>query len=521
MSVRFNVLAAWFEHAVKLFVGFFLMKYLMSMLGETYGVWVFINSLIGYSGLLYMGFGDTISRYTAKHHANKDWDKLNQTASCVFSFYLGMGVIAFLVSVIFAGLAPYISDWAGHSISEIRITFLILGFSIMIAMSGSAFGGLLIGMQRFDLERGVLVVMGLIRLGLTVALLQQQYGLITLASIFLAVTVLENLFFVVMSFRVIPTLKLSKKFISKEAYKECFSFSFFAFLGLIAEFLIYHTDTIVIGLVISMEAVVPYYVASRLCTFIREPVIQIGEIFLPRAGELHTTDRMHQLSKLVLNGMGVAFLLTSSALIGGYFFADLMIETWLTTDYEFISSQLLLVLLLGQLVALPMTVLRRVLFGMGDVRIPSFIYLSEAIANLILSLILVVPFGLFGVALGTIIPITVIEVGFLLPYAIKKFHFSFGEMIQKVFVVQTVPLLALFTFCFLLSPFITSRDWLTVGLVLSGALFVTGSSWYMTNRKILFAKSKISHAEVRQDKNLDENASTTNQQTKNNTKQPL
>ena len=69
-SVKRNVLASWGTHASNLVLGFFLTRYTLDVLGvSTYGSWLLINSIAGYSGLLYFGFGDTISRYVAKYHS--------------------------------------------------------------------------------------------------------------------------------------------------------------------------------------------------------------------------------------------------------------------------------------------------------------------------------------------------------------------------------------------------------------------------------------------------------------------
>jgi peptidoglycan biosynthesis protein MviN/MurJ (putative lipid II flippase) len=67
------------------------------------------------------------------------------------------------------------------------------------------------------------------------------------------------------------------------------------------------------------------------------------------------------------------------------------------------------------LVALPMGVLRAALFGTGNVRTPAIIYFIEAIANLILSILFCQQFGTIGVAYGTLLPILICEVGWLLP----------------------------------------------------------------------------------------------------------
>ena len=62
-AVKRNVLASWIAHGLALGLGFFMMPYILGLLGKhQYGTWVFINSFVAYAGLLYLGFGETISR---------------------------------------------------------------------------------------------------------------------------------------------------------------------------------------------------------------------------------------------------------------------------------------------------------------------------------------------------------------------------------------------------------------------------------------------------------------------------
>ncbi len=68
---------------------------------------------------------------------------------------------------------------------------------------------------------------------------------------------------------------------------------------------------------------------------------------------------------------------------------------------------------------------------MGHVKVPSLIYMGEAMANLILSLILIQSLGLIGVALGTAIPILIAELGIILPYALKKLNISWSLLLRR------------------------------------------------------------------------------------------
>ncbi len=492
-SIKTNLFANWLNHGVSLVIGIFLMPYVLHILGDAqYGSWIFINAIAGYSGLLYLGFGQTISRYVAHYHAKQDWNRLNHISNVIFAIYLGMGALALITAGVIAWLAPHLSDWGSISLFEIRLVILILGLNVFVGLAGSVFGGVLMGIQRFDIERGVNLTGGILRLVLTVLFLKAEWGLLTIAVIFFAVTLVENLGQCFFAFRQVKTFRIGTRYLDWNILKECGSFSGFAFIDAIAWTMIEATDSILIGIFFSPAAIVPYYIALRLTQFINMPISQIGKVFMPRAGELHANEEHQALQKLVLNGVSLSFLLVTGFFIGVCFFGNTLITTWIGPGYP--QSHLLLMILLGaRIVALPVATFRSVLYGMGNVKIPSLIYMSEAIANLILSLILIQSMGLIGVALGTAIPILIAELGIILPYAMKKLNISTGLLLRTAIVPTLAPLLVLLGYSYYLPQFIqVQNSWITlVGVAAGGGVFLIGT-WFIIEKGTVFLHRSLS-----------------------------
>ena len=202
---------------------------------------------------------------------------------------------------------------------------------------------------------------------------------------------------------------------------------------------------------------------------------------MPRGAELGANEHDESLRLLVQKGLGIAFLLTAGFFIGAWYFGDIVLQTWVGRSYA--ESHLILLILLGaQVVATPLHVLRGVLFGMGHVKVPAILYFIEAIANLALTLILLKPFGLVGVALGTAIPIVVVELCVLLPYALSILHFRKAHFFQGVVIPQVLPLASLWGYSFAVGvTFVVSPSWLPVLLVAAGGGVVLGASWLVSH----------------------------------------
>ena len=477
-SVRTNIIWGWADHAIGLFVGLFMMPFVLHTLGdESYGTWLFINSIAGYSGLLYLGFGQTICRFTSTYHTQQDWDRLNHVSSVVFGIYMVTGAIALAISGLLSWLVPSLDCFSSMPAGEIRLVVLLTGLTVALSIVGSVFGGILMGTQRFDQYRGISIASAIIRVALVVLFLKHESGLVRLAVVFTIVTILENAAYITLAYRGVPTLRIDLRSVFKEGVGEYFQFGMLSFLNTIASQVLAVTDTVIIGIYFGPSHIVPFYIALRLSRFVGQPINQIAGVFMPRAGELHTQNNTRQLRKLLALGVGVSFLMTAGVLIGAAWFGETVIKTSVGPSYE-LSHNLLLILLFAQLVVIPTQVIRSVLYGVGNVRLPAMLYLTEAICNVVLTLLLIKPFGLIGVVTATVIPVFLIELFILAPYGLRTLGISGSEFVRECLGPQILPLLALSIYSAVLANTIAVPDtWPAVIAVTAGGGLTLVAVW--------------------------------------------
>lgn len=482
-SVKRNVIASWLAHGLTIVIGFFLMPYIVRVMGDdTYGVWLFINSMASYAGLLYFGFGDTISRYVAKYHGEGNDLRINQISSLVLAIYLVMGSITLVAAIALSLLAPWTSHWVGDELFEIQLTIVVLGLNAATGMVGSVFGGVLMGVRRFDLERAVTVGSDLIRVVLIFVFLHERWGLLTIACIYLFITLAENVACAWLAYRSLPKLSLARKYLDRDVLKECSAFSAMAFLNAIAYQLTNATDSIVIGMMMGTDKIVPYYIALRLTQFLKQPIDKISQICMPTAGALSAMTERPRLQRFLLQATGTVLLLVGGVFIGGWYFGGDVIRHWMGDEYAS-SHHLLVILLAAQLVALPCGVLRSFLFGMGEVRFPAILYLVEAVFKLALSIGLCWLWGLAGVAWGTFIPVLLVELGVLLPVALNRIGLPASRFCRAAVLPQVAPLTALLGYC----VWVSAQEWshhgwpMLIGVTAGGGL-VLGATWFLVDQ---------------------------------------
>lgn len=476
MTVKINVLAGWLCYGTSTVIGFFLLPFILGTIGDDrYGTWLFLSALAGYSSLLYLGLGEAISRFVALHATKREWDRLNEVVGGIFTAYVSSAVLALLGAVGVALVLPWLRDWGSQSVLEIRLAILVLGLNAALSIAGSVNGGVLYGIQRFDIERGIQIVGSLVRLGLTLALLGERRPVLTLALVFTGVTVAEQALYFVSARRLVPTLRVRASLSHWRAARDCFHFAAYSGLGLVATKVIYETDCIVIGFCLGPAAIVPYTIGMRLCEMIRAPIRQIGEVFLPKAGELQATAGQERLRRLVTKGMSLAFVLSGGFLIGSAYFGELLIRTWVGPGYP-LSWVILMILVSAQVVALPVSLLHMVLLGTGDARTPSLLRLAQAGLNLLLSLVLVWPWGIVGVAMGTLFPVLVLDLCGLLPYATRRLELPVKQLLRETVMPNLAPLAALWAYSHGVSRLPLPPGWGTLLGVTAGGVALLGAA---------------------------------------------
>jgi O-antigen/teichoic acid export membrane protein len=109
-----------------------------------------------------------------------------------------------------------------------------------------------------------------------------------------------------------------------------------------------------------------------------------------------------------------SFVLVSVAVLGPHFLA-----LWLDKPWIGESSKILLLLLPAYFVALLSGPASALLMGRGKLRGLTVLTVVEAAVNLGLSIALIFPFGIYGVALGTAIPLVFFR-GIVFPYLLWK-----------------------------------------------------------------------------------------------------
>lgn len=401
-----NVLSNWGAYILAMGINFFLSPYVVRHLGNTgYGVWTLMLSLTGYLGLLDLGVRGAVTRYVAKFHTERDHRKANDVASSAMVIFATAGLLAIVSSLIFAMFVVGRMHIPPQYLLAARLVLIITGLSIAISLVNGVFGGILVGLQRFDLTNTIEIGINTLRAGSIVLVLHLGYGIIMLACVQLGFTLARWAANVALARHLYPELRIRFSEASKAGAWLIFSYSIFSFAIHISNSLIYASDNVVIGAFLPVSAVTFYVIAGNLVDYTRTLVAGISQTMTPLASSIEARKDQHQLRRIVLfsSRAGTMVVLPISLtfmLRGGNF-----IGLWMGQQYAELSGRVLWILSLTLFFWAGNSVTAGSLLGLSKHRPLVPVLLAEGVCNLALSILWVRgSLGILGVAWGTVVP---------------------------------------------------------------------------------------------------------------------
>jgi O-antigen/teichoic acid export membrane protein len=400
-----NVGSNWVLTLVTIAATYVLTPFIIETLGkEGYGTWTLITAMTGYIGLLALGVPMASVRYLAQHVAESDSREMNRVIGSCAGLYLALGAVAFVVG---AGLLVLFSLYEIPSTfqGEARLAFGLMVIQISMGFIGLLPEGIMFAHHDFVLRNVIRVTGVALRFGLTIALLSIQSSLLLLACVQLAAIAFDFGASWVVIRRRYPQVRISLGDFDRAMVRRIFSFSVFVLLLNAGARLSFETDALVIGAFIGVAAIPYFAVANSLVIYLMDFLVAIAAVVAPMATKLNTEGRKRDLQEIFLKWSKVALSLTVLATMFLIILGPRFIGWWIDPSFEEPAGSVLQILMLSCIVFLPIRgVALPILLGLGKPKIPTIAFAVAGVLNLGLSILLVGPFGIAGVALGTAIP---------------------------------------------------------------------------------------------------------------------
>jgi O-antigen/teichoic acid export membrane protein len=486
-----NIGSSWFALGVEVTVGIFLSPFILHRLGDTaFGIWVLIFSITGYYGLFDLGIRSSVVRYVSKFTAIDDIQDLAKLVNTSLFSYSCIGALSLLITVILALYVDSIFKIPPGLHSTARWLLLMVGTAIGLGFPLGVVGGFLDGLQKFYINNWTSVAANLVRVVLITLALTHGRGLLTVACITVILPLITSLVRGTIAYR-ICRVPFGLKYVDRKTFRMMANYSGVTLIIMIATQLKFKTDTIVIGSMMSLAAVTYFTIGSRIVNYTQQVVMALAQNFLPMASHSEATGNMDRLRKVFVAGNRLCaftcFPITAALLILG----KSVIEVWMGKKYVATSYPVLVILIVPSTLMWAQAASGRVLFGISKHGTWAFVTLTEGICNLILSILLVRPYGINGDAYGTAIPLACSMILFMPGHLCKQLGIRLGTYLREAYALPLLITAPLVLVLWLMHRWFVPHSYpqLAVQVLIGGTVYGLGILWVvLTDRALRVGK---------------------------------
>ena len=427
-----NVTTRYLAIFVNAIVGLIVLPLNVQYLGASaYGLWMLTASITTYFSVLELGYGGAVIRFVAQYRAKKDPQGLNEILSTMYTVFTIMGVLAYGMAIVLAVLMPFIFNLAPEQVNTGRAVLLIIALNVTLHFVFAVYGGVVNGFQRYYLNNVIGTVTTIVGAVVNVVVLWLGYGLIELVAATTLVRMAPYYLYRRNAKQAFPELALRFSSFRRERLREVTGFSVYLAIIDWSSRVNYTLDTFTIGIFLNTASVGIYAVGLRLSEALLRMTTQLQVFLFPAVVHRAVEGRIDEQRKLLIRAtrfqLAIAVALCGSVAA----VADVLIRTWIGPGFEagVLTAQLLtVVVVLRAWMAMPGTLLK----GSGRHAFVAKVAASSAVANVLLSVVLVNVLGILGVALGTLFPAATIAAFAIFPAACREVELPVFEGYRRV-----------------------------------------------------------------------------------------
>jgi O-antigen/teichoic acid export membrane protein len=438
-----NTALNFFGLVVPLAVGFVTIPMVVRALGtERFGILALVWVVFGYFGLFDLGLGRTTTRYVADCLGRDETGKLPAYLWTTVLLQTAIGAAAAVLLQISAPLIVrrFLNIPAGFQ-AETILTLRLVGWSLPIMFVSSSFRGALEAAQRFDLVNAVKVPLNVLFYVLPLLGVALGYSLPGIVVLLVLSRVAAMAVWGAMDLRVLPALR-ARPVLRRELVRPLFSFSGWLGLSGILYAVTTSIDRLVIGSLLTVEAVTYYSAPYEAINRIGVVPGSLSMVLFPAFSALDAARRMEKIEALFARSTKFLLLSTGPVFVLLMFFAGDGLRLWLGPDFAARSTFVVQALAAGFLVNTVIAVPNNYLIGIGRVDVAPKYQAIELVAFTALIWAGAKLGGIGGVAVASALRLTAFSI-FLMIVSCASGRIRFGY-VWKNGLGQVLAALALF-----------------------------------------------------------------------------
>ncbi len=387
---------------------FILTPYLVHSLGDRiYGFWTIVGSLMGYYGLLDFGLSSAAARYLSQAMGKEDAGELDRVASTAWLLFCAMGGLILAVTAVSVAACPRFVS-ATSDVALFQELLVIMGAATAASFVAKTYLGMLTAGIRYDLIAAVSIARTLAcNVGIYFCL-RAGRGLIAVAVATLVVGLLHCAALYAAFRSRFPRVRLSLRVADAARVRSMLGYGSKTLVCQLGDILRFRLDTVLIASLLSASLVTPYAVGTRLIEGFAQLVLSSVGMMLPVFSQYEGRGDYEAIRSALLKVTRLSTILTVFVGASLIFYGRAFILRWMGPGFD--SAYVVAAILgAGFMLDLPQSPGIQLLYGLSKQEVYAYLSVAEGVANLILSLLFLKRWGIYGVALGTTVEFAVFK----------------------------------------------------------------------------------------------------------------
>jgi len=368
-----------------------------------FGLVALSTSLVGYMSFLGLGLPAGLVRQVADLHGRGLGGRLRRLVRSAFLAFCGIGILGAAGLAAFSwfgGLSLLAIDAAARH--EAARAILATAAVVLVSWPLSVFSAALTGLQRYPVLNTLSGIAALAAAIVSVTVARAGGGAAGVILSTGGVMALAGLAQAAMLHRLAPRAAAGEPASSsRDEMRSLVSFSAWILALELAALVIYQTDQILLGTLVSVESLTAYYVAAKLHNVIREGNGVLVSTLYPMIASEQGRGNEAAAEQAIYRGTRYECAILGPATLAVILLARPFLRIWMGEGFAYLAP-LAQAFVSYMFLALLTSIASQVALARGEAKPIGQIAIGSAVVNLVVSLSLIRTWGIAGVIAGTL-----------------------------------------------------------------------------------------------------------------------
>ncbi len=378
---------------------------MIKILGQSeFGIYSLCSSIIGYLGLLNVGFSSTYMRYYTKYKVVQDEKNINILNGMFAKVFFFIAIIVLIAGAI---IIVNLDSILGNKLTDselflAKLLLSILTVNMAVMMPANVFTAFIVAHERFVVVKSVELLRTVCSPIISLPVLLYGFGSVGMSYVVLGCTIMGLLINMYYCFKILST-KFDFSYFDWKVFKEMIYFSFFIFLQGIMDQFNWQIGKLILARICGSAAIAVYSVGLQFNMIFLSLSTVISGVFIPQVYQLiHEKKSVERLNSLFVKIGRCQFYIVFYIWSSFFLYGKSFILLWVGLAYEN-AYYIGLLLMTPIIVALTQSIAIEILRAYNKHALWNVMNLIIACINVLISIPLTIRYQEFGSALGSCI----------------------------------------------------------------------------------------------------------------------